>query len=422
MIKTDEFLYTPHSTSIYVATETPKTSRHCMLFNTVEFIAFFVVVLGLYWALNHRWQNRLLLVGSYFFYGCWDYRFLSLIVISTVIDYVSGIKIHGSDNRRTRKFFLVLSMCTNLGLLGVFKYFGFFAENFQALMGRIGLETSSSSLRIILPVGISFYTFQTMSYTIDIYRRKLEPTRHFFDFALFVSFFPQLVAGPIERAKRLLPQVLKERHFSKPQFLDGLHLIVWGLFMKMVVADNMARIVDYVFSKHAGSLTGLEIFLGIVAFAFQIYGDFSGYSDIARGTAKCMGFEIMVNFKRPYFSLNPSEFWTRWHVSLSSWLRDYLYISLGGNRGGTLRMYRNLALTMLLGGLWHGAGWTFIAWGAFHGLILILYRLGGGKTDQQAAGKSRVAGKASFFGRWAVMLGWHRATRITATARSTMRL
>ncbi len=348
----------------------------------------------------------MLLVASYFFYGCWDYRFLSLILISTVIDYVSGIKIQGSEKRRTRRFFLVLSMCTNLGLLGAFKYFDFFAENLQVMLSAVGFKTSVGRLRIILPVGISFYTFQTMSYTIDIFRRKLEPTRRLRDFALFVACFPEPLAGPIERAKRLLPQVLKERHFSRPQFLEGLHLIVWGLFKKMVVADNMARIVDYVFGMPAGSLTGLEIFLGICAFAFQIYGDFSGYSDIARGTAKCLGFEIMVNFKRPYFALNPSDFWQRWHVSLSSWLRDYLYISLGGNRRGKLNTYRNLALTMLLGGLWHGAGWTFIAWGAFHGLILILYRLGGEKkkTPENSERKSSVIRRVSVVFRWATML------------------
>ncbi|MBN1883919.1 MAG: MBOAT family protein [Candidatus Krumholzibacteriota bacterium] len=353
-----------------------------MWFNSFDFAVFFVVVLALYYLLPFRWQNRMLLVASYVFYGWWDWRFLSLILISTIVDFVAGIRIHGAGDAadpataRRRRGWLVASVCTNLGILGFFKYFDFFAGSLAGALGALGIESSVLRLDLVLPVGISFYTFQTMSYTIDIYRGKMEPTRHFPDFALFVAFFPQLVAGPIERARVLVPQILRPRTFSAHRFADGAHLIFWGLFKKVFVADNLARTADAVFADPNASWWSIVV--GVYAFAFQIYCDFSGYSDIARGCAKCLGFELMLNFDFPYIAVSPSDFWRRWHISLSSWLRDYLYIPLGGNRGGRAKTYRNLSLTMLLGGLWHGAAWNFVAWGAYHGLLLVGQRLLGG--------------------------------------------
>jgi len=345
-----------------------------MLFNSLQFAIFFIIVYSLYLILGHKWQNRVLLVASYVFYGTWDWRFLSLIAISTIIDYHCGIKIAETGNVIKKKQFLTISIVANLSMLGFFKYFNFFAENLQALFGLFGFQAQPHFLNIILPVGISFYTFQTLSYTIDIYRGQLKPTRKFFDFALFVSFFPQLVAGPIERASHLLPQILSKRKVTLDKFYEGCYLIFWGLFLKVFVADNLAKLVDPIFTSDP-PYNGIKVLLGLYAFAFQIFGDFAGYSNIARGLGKCMGFDIMVNFNLPYFSTNPSDFWQRWHISLSTWLRDYLYIPLGGNRRGTLFTYRNLAITMLLGGLWHGAAWTFIIWGAYQGALLIGYKL-----------------------------------------------
>lgn len=345
-----------------------------MLFNSFEFFIFFVVVLILYFLLNHRWQNRMLLVASYVFYGFWDWRFLFLMAISTITDFFVARKIEFSEDRCKRKLLLLLSIVVNLSILGFFKYCNFFVENFIDLMGLLGVHLNAKTFNIILPMGISFYTFQTMSYTIDVYRRKMQSTDHFFDFALFVSFFPQLVAGPIERASRLLPQVLNPRKVTLDDFYQGSFLVFWGLFLKVFIADNMAKIVDPVFLNHS-NFGGQEILMSIYAFAFQIFCDFAGYSNIARGTARMMGFHLIINFNLPYFATNPSDFWRRWHISLSSWLRDYLYIPLGGNRLGTVNTYRNLFLTMLLGGLWHGASWTFVVWGAYHGLLLVLYRI-----------------------------------------------
>ncbi|MFC1804805.1 MBOAT family O-acyltransferase [Candidatus Omnitrophota bacterium] len=316
----------------------------------------------------------MLLIASYAFYGSWDWRFLSLIWISTILDYFCGIIIDEARDAKRRRLFLFLSVFGNLLILGFFKYFNFFAVNLQELLKVFGFSVHPRFLHIILPVGISFYTFQTMSYTIDIYYRKIKPTKKFFDFALFVAFFPQLVAGPIERAKHLLPQILSPRKLSLEKFYTGCYLILWGLFLKVFVADNLARIVDPVFAS-GPPYNGTRVLLVLYAFAFQIFGDFAGYSNIARGLGKCMGFDIMVNFKLPYFASNPREFWRRWHISLSSWLRDYLYIPLGGNRRGPFNTYRNLAITMFLGGLWHGASWTFIFWGLYHGFLLIIYRL-----------------------------------------------
>ncbi len=345
-----------------------------MLFNSLIFLAFFAIVYTLY-LLSRRWfrvQNVLLLVASYVFYGWWDWRFLSLIAISTVIDYTVGRALGSTDDAGRRKILVTASVVSNLSILGFFKYFNFFADSAVRVFGLVGLQADPITLNIILPVGISFYTFQTMSYTIDVYRRQMEPTRNFIDFAVFVAFFPQLVAGPIERAKNLLPQFAGPRTIRVDEVNAGLYLILWGYFKKVVIADNMAVLANKIFNTPG--YEGIDLIIGVLAFSVQIYGDFSGYSDIARGLAKLMGLVVMVNFRLPYFALNPSDFWERWHISLSSWLRDYLYIPLGGNRGTSFATYRNLALTMLLGGLWHGAAWTFVIWGAFHGAILIIYR------------------------------------------------
>jgi len=345
-----------------------------MLFNSLHFGIFFVIVYCLYLVLDHKWQNRMLLVASYVFYGAWDWRFLSLIWASTLLDYFCGIIIGESDDARRRKLFLFFSIFGNLSILGFFKYFDFFASSLQGMLGHFGLSVEPRLLHIILPVGISFYTFQTMSYTIDIYRNQMKPTKRFFDFALFVAFFPQLVAGPIERAKHLLPQILGPRKLSLDRFYEGCYLIFWGLFLKVFIADNLARIVDPIFNAPP-PYSGAKVLISLYAFAFQIFCDFAGYSSIARGLGKVMGFDIMINFNLPYFATNPSEFWKRWHISLSTWLRDYLYIPLGGNKKGTFFTYRNLAITMLLGGLWHGAAWTFVIWGLYQGLLLICHRL-----------------------------------------------
>lgn len=346
-----------------------------MLFNSFVFVGFFAAVYSAYILLrgHHRLQNRLLLAASYVFYGYWDWRFLSLLLVSTGLDFWVGRRLFASDDPQRRKFLLGLSITGNLGVLGFFKYFNFFADSFADVLRTFGMAPDFFTLDIILPVGISFYTFQTISYSFDIYRRKLRPTDDLLDFALFVSFFPQLVAGPIERAANLLPQIQRPRRITAEQVNAGIFLLLWGYFQKVVVADNAALLANEIFNDYT-SFSGLDLWIGTLAFAVQIYGDFSGYSDIARGLCKLMGFELMVNFKLPYFALNPSDFWSRWHVSLSTWLRDYLYIPLGGNRRGRVRTYGNLMATMLLGGLWHGAAWTFVLWGGFHGLILVLYR------------------------------------------------
>jgi D-alanyl-lipoteichoic acid acyltransferase DltB (MBOAT superfamily) len=344
-----------------------------MLFNSLTFAIFFAVTYALYVCMRHRMQNVLLLVASYVFYGFWDWRFLTLIVGSTLVDYFCGLGIHRSEKQRHRRRFLAISVSTNLGLLGFFKYFDFFAGSLQEMALGFGWQMDPFTLNVVLPVGISFYTFQTMSYTIDIYRGTLKPTRNLLDLAVFVAFFPQLVAGPIERAAHLLPQVQSPRRVTEQQFHRGLWLIFLGLFKKVFVADNLAPIVNRAFGGGV-ELTGAELLVALYAFAFQIYGDFSGYSDIARGISKLMGFEIMLNFRMPYFARNAREFWHRWHISLSTWLRDYLYISMGGGRGSQLVVYRNLMNTMMLGGLWHGAAWTFVIWGMYQGALLSLHR------------------------------------------------
>lgn len=346
-----------------------------MLFNSLEYLIFLPIVFILYWFVFNKnlfFQNLFILFSSYLFYGWWDYRFLSLIIISTIIDFFIGKKIHFSNEIKSKKIYLLISIMTNLGILGFFKYFNFFIDSFSDLIGLTGYSiTNQWTLNIILPVGISFYTFQTMSYSLDIFRKKMKPVNNFIAFASFVSFFPQLVAGPIERAKALLPQMMKIRSFDYLQAMIGLRLIIWGMFKKVVVADSLAKYVD-IFYANPNDFTGLPSIIAMLFFTFQIYCDFSGYSDIAIGTARLFGIKLNRNFNIPYISTSFTEFWKRWHISLSSWFRDYVYISLGGNRVGKLLNYRNLILTFVVSGLWHGANYTFIVWGLIHGLLLII--------------------------------------------------
>jgi alginate O-acetyltransferase complex protein AlgI len=344
-----------------------------LLFNSWVFLPFILAVLGLYHSVRFRAQNVVLLIASYVFYGAWDWRFLFLIWLSTIVDFFVGRSLHRTTDLGRRKLLLGVSCVANLGMLGFFKYCNFFIDNAVSVLAALGVNVDPVHLSIVLPVGISFYTFQTMSYTIDIYRGKISPCNQFLDFALFVAFFPQLVAGPIERASSLLPQITLPRRTSFDQLYSGAWLVLWGLFKKVVIADNLGIVVDRVFET-GGDANGIVCLLAIYAFAYQIYCDFSGYSDIARGIAKLLGIELMRNFNIPYFAQNPADFWHRWHISLSTWLRDYLYIPLGGSRGSEGKTYRNLAVTMLLGGLWHGAAWNFVFWGAYHGGLLAGHR------------------------------------------------
>lgn len=345
-----------------------------MLFNSWQFAVFMLVVGPLYVILQRSLplQNVLLLLASYYFYGIWDYRFLLLLMLSTVLDFFVMQRLDKAEGA-SRKRWLLVTVGVNLTVLGFFKYYGFFAESLVQLLAAMKLNVSLPVLKVVLPVGISFYTFQAISYSVEVYRGNLTPCRNLLNFAVFTSFFPQLVAGPIERATHLLPQVCKPRQLSWAQVDEGMALVMQGLVKKIVVADNLAQIANPIFNDPTKQAPA-DLAIGALAFTFQIYGDFSGYTDIARGIARGLGFDLSLNFKVPYASRNPSEFWQRWHVSLSSWLRDYLYISLGGNRGGEGKTARNLVLTMLLGGLWHGAAWHFVAWGAFHGLLLVAYR------------------------------------------------
>ena len=424
-----------------------------MLFNSLEFIIFLLLVYCAYLVLPFRLQNYMLLGASYIFYGWWDVRFLFLVAISTTVDFWVGLLIENGRLRRNqligpacflglsavaflclnptalwangqpslhlaslirwsvidwvfagavgflacmyliyrilgmlpepkrRLFCLMISVTTQLGLLGVFKYFNFFIESLSFALNSIGVETSSLHLNIVLPVGISFYTFQSLSYTIDIYRGQFKPTNRFFDFALFVAYFPQLQAGPIERGRQLIPQLSKPRHLDFDQTARGLYLILFGFFKKVAIADGVAPVVDQIFGS-SGRVTWIDVIAGTVLFAVQIYCDFSGYTDIARGISKLLGIDLIINFKQPYFARNPQEFWHRWHISLSTWLRDYLYITLGGNRGNLAFVCRNIMITMLLGGLWHGAAWNYVLWGFYQGALLCIYQVW--RHNQQA--------------------------------------
>ena len=349
-----------------------------MLFNSLEFIFFLPIVFCLYWFLfqkNLRVQNLVLLISSYVFYGWWDWRFLSLIFLSTVVDYFVGLKIDDSSDKKIKKSYLWMSVIFNLVLLGFFKYFNFFIDSWIDLFNAFGYKYQSIwTLKVILPVGISFYTFQTMSYSLDIYNDKLKPTKDFISFASFVSFFPQLVAGPIERASNLLPQILSIRLFKYEKGIQGLRLILYGMFKKVVIADSLAWRVNYCFENYL-SLDGGTLILGLIYFSFQIYCDFSGYSDIAIGTAKLFGFDLKSNFKYPYFAVNIREFWNRWHISLSTWFRDYVYIPLGGSKKSKWLTFRNVYVTFFLSGLWHGDNFTFIVWGSAHAILYMLYSL-----------------------------------------------
>jgi D-alanyl-lipoteichoic acid acyltransferase DltB (MBOAT superfamily) len=338
---------------------------------------------------NLKLQNFFIVVASYVFYGWWDWRFLSLILFSTLVDYSVGRKLRTEESQTKRKILLWTSILVNLGFLGFFKYYNFFLDNFISAFSFFGNEIKANSLDIILPVGISFYTFQTLSYTIDVYKRKLEPTKDFIAFSAFVSFFPQLVAGPIERATHLLPQFYKKREFDYSKAVDGTRQILWGLFKKIVIADNCAKYANFIFNNSA-DYSGSTLFLGALFFTFQIYCDFSGYSDIAIGTSRLFGFDLMQNFNFPYFSRDIAEFWRRWHISLSTWFRDYLYIPLGGSRGGTWMKIRNTFIIFIVSGFWHGANWTFIVWGALNALYflpLLLLNKNRTNTDVVAQGK-----------------------------------
>lgn len=344
-----------------------------MLFNSISYLVFLPLVFALYWLVNRRslsLQNILLLVSSYVFYAFWDWRFLFLLIFSTALDYCTGLLMHDAPNKKVKTIWFWISVGINLGFLGVFKYYNFFAESLSVAVEKVGFHASFWTLEVILPVGISFYTFHGLSYVIDIYKNRIEPERNIVTYSLFVSYFPLLVAGPIERATHLLPQIKKPRVFNYAQAIQGVKQIVWGLFKKVVVADNCAFFVNQIF-ENTGNYNGIELWMGMILFSFQIYGDFSGYSDIALGTSKLFGIDLLRNFNFPYFSRDIADFWRRWHISLSSWFRDYVYIPLGGSQGSKAKQLRNVAVIFLLSGFWHGANWTFIFWGLIHALLFI---------------------------------------------------
>lgn len=344
-----------------------------MFFNSLAFAVFLPIVFFCYWFLargSKKAQNAVLIIASYYFYACWDWRFLFLLVFSTFLDYFTGLRIGQASHPKQRKFWFWLSIAVNLGFLGIFKYYNFFAESMAALFTQLGFKASPILLRLILPVGISFYTFHGLSYVIDIYHKKIKPERNFVDYSLFVSYFPLLVAGPIERATHLLPQVKVRRKFNFAKAREGIHQIIWGLVKKVVIADTCALYANSVFD-HYESMNSLSLILGSVYFAFQIYGDFSGYSDIALGTSKLFGIDLLRNFNYPYFSRDMAEFWRRWHISLSSWFRDYLYIPLGGSKAGMAMAVRNTFIIFIVSGFWHGANWTFILWGLINAVYFL---------------------------------------------------
>lgn len=363
-----------------------------MLFNSIDFAIFLPIVFALYWFVvnkNLHAQNTLIVVSSYVFYGFWDWRFLMLILFSTVVDFLVGKGLQRVSQKNKRKLLLCTSIVVNLGFLGFFKYYNFFLDNFVDAFSILGYKINANSLNIILPVGISFYTFQTLSYTIDVYRKNLTACRDFIAFSAFVSFFPQLVAGPIERATRLLPQFYSKREFNYAKAVDGMRQILWGLFKKIVIADNCAEYANLIFEQY-DTASGSTLVLGALFFTFQIYGDFSGYSDIAIGTARLFGFDLMRNFAYPYFSRDVAEFWRRWHISLSTWFRDYLYIPLGGSRGSTWIKIRNVFIIFIVSGFWHGANWTFIVWGALNAIYilpLMLFNINRNNLETVAQGR-----------------------------------
>lgn len=388
-----------------------------MIFNSVTFVAFVAIVLPLHWIVPAPRRNTVLLVASYVFYGWWDWRFLGLIALSTAVDYGIGRRLGRTAAESQRRRLLTASLVFNLGVLGVFKYFDFFVDSAVDLAGSVGFDTSGPTLGILLPVGISFYTFQTISYTFDVYRRRLPPCDRFLDFATYVAYFPQLVAGPIERAKRLLPRIQDAtgRRFPRGDRLDrALSLILSGLFKKVVLADGVAPFVNEIFADPDG-FGPIAVAAGVVGFAIQLYGDFSGYTDMARGVSELFGIDLMVNFRQPYLSRNITEFWRRWHISLSDWLRDYVYIPFGGNRGSSWFVARNLMATMLLGGLWHGASWNFVIWGAIHGVALVVHRfVRTGRVPAAAPRICELPAVASTFLVWCVSMVFFRAASVGA--------
>ncbi|WKL45039.1 MBOAT family protein [Flavobacterium sp. ZE23DGlu08] len=363
-----------------------------MLFNSVNFAVFLPIVFILYWFIFNKSlksQNILLLVSSYFFYACWDWRFLFLLVFSTFLDYYTGIKMVDAKSQKRKKIWFLLSISVNIGFLSIFKYYNFFAESFAIAISNLGLHINPWTLKVILPVGISFYTFHGLSYVIDIYKDRIKAEKNFIDYSVFVSFFPLLVAGPIERATHLLPQIQKKRIFYYAKAVDGLKQILWGLFKKVVIADNCAKFANLIFDN-SDNYSGSTLLLGAVFFTFQIYGDFSGYSDIALGTARLFGIDLLRNFAFPYFSRDISEFWRRWHISLSTWFRDYLYIPLGGSKGTIWIKIRNTFVVFLVSGFWHGANWTFIIWGFLNALYImpsIIFNTNRNNLDIVAQGK-----------------------------------
>ncbi len=363
-----------------------------MLFNSIHFALFLPIVFFFYWFVANKkleHQNLLLLVSSYFFYACWDWRFLFLLMFSTLLDYFTGLKMCDAKNQNSKKFWFWLSITINLGFLAIFKYYNFFAASFTDAVSNLGLHVSPWTLNVILPVGISFYTFHGLSYVIDIYKDRIKAEKNFVDYSVFVSFFPLLVAGPIERATHLLPQIQKKRTFDYANAVDGLRQILWGLFKKVVIADQCAQYANIIFNN-SGEYSGSTLLLGAFLFTFQIYGDFSGYSDIALGTARLFGIDLLRNFAFPYFSRDIAEFWRRWHISLSTWFRDYLYIPLGGSKGGTWMKVRNTFIIFLVSGFWHGANWTFIVWGLLNALFImpsIIFNTNRNNLDTVAHGK-----------------------------------
>lgn len=371
-----------------------------MIFNSLSFAIFLPIVFCLYWLAKGRMklQNSLLLFSSYFFYGCWDWRFLFLLLFSTLLDYYTGIKIHESSNSIKRKIWLWVSISINLGFLGVFKYYNFFAESFSDALSLIGFETNFQSLQLILPVGISFYTFHGLSYVIDLYYDRIKPERNFINYSVFVSFFPLLVAGPIERATHLLPQILRNREFNYSIAIDGLRQVLWGLFKKVVIADNCAEYANLIFNN-SDNYAGSTLVVGALFFTFQIYCDFSGYSDIAIGVARLFGINLLRNFAFPYFSRDIAEFWRRWHISLSSWFKDYVYIPLGGSKVGVALKVRNTFIIFLISGFWHGANWTFIIWGLLNAIYIlpsIIFNTHRSNLDIVAKGKYLPNGRELF--------------------------
>ncbi len=364
-----------------------------MLFNSFEFLLFLPIVFVLYWHVfrKRKWQNLLIVIASYFFYGWWDWRFLFLIALTSLFSFGSGLLIEEyKRNKHISRFLSAFNIIVNLSILGVFKYFNFFVENIDALFGQLGYHLDWGTIHIILPVGISFYTFQALSYTIDVYRGQIKPTKDIIEFFAYISFFPQLVAGPIERATRLLPQFQKERSFSYPKAVDGMRQMLWGFLKKLVIADNCAMIVNHYWEQY-NSLSGLSLFILGVLFTFQIYCDFSGYSDIAIGCARLFGIDLMRNFNFPYFSRSIPEFWRRWHISLTTWFRDYIYFPLGGSRCDKWKIIRNVYIVWGISGLWHGANWTFVCWGLFHATLLAIYNIFGINTKyQHVAGYNKI--------------------------------